>query len=150
MLLDGSGEDTELFRLVAESRAFADPLSCAGPTRYIVPSAPKVYDVDAHFAREGDILWHQPKGVKVGDIVYIYYGSPVSAVRWRCEVVGVSLSGEKYDDPRPQMLLHPTTRYPDDFCTFARLGELGIRAVRGTRRVGGVFAEYMDSFEKGK
>ena len=76
-----TGTDGELFRLVAASRAFADPLAVAGPTSYIVPSDPKIYDVDAHFEREKRIMWHQPKSAKVGDVVYLYYGAPVSAVR---------------------------------------------------------------------
>ena len=148
VLLDGTVDDGELFRLTAASRAFADPLAAAGPTRYIVPSAPKVYDVDAHFEREGRIMWHQPKSAKVGDIVYLYYGAPVSAVRWRCEIAMLGLKDADWGDPRPQMLLRPTTRYPYDFCTFAKLGELGIRAVRATRRATPEFITYMDSYRE--
>ena len=145
VLLDGTVDDAILFSLVAVSRSFVEGRSLDGAS-YIVPSSPRDYDVDAHFEREGDILWHQPKSVKVGDSVYLYYGAPVSAVRWKCEVLAVSQSGERYDDPRPQMLLRPVLRYDDSFCTFAKLGELGIRAVRGTRRATEEFVRYMDGY----
>ena len=147
VLLDGTLDDATLFELVAVSRSFAVGRPLDGAS-YIVPSSPRDYDVDAHFEREGDILWHQPKSVQIGDSVYLYYGAPVSAVRWKCEVLAVSQSGERYDDPRPQMLLRPVLRYDDAFCTFAKLGELGIRAVRGTRRATEDFVRYMEGYEK--
>lgn len=147
VILDGTVPDTEILRLIDVSRAYADPLGTAGRTSYLIPSNPKIYDVDAEFERTGQIMWHEPRGVKVGDTVYIYYGAPVSAVRYRCEVTDVGLSAD-YDDSRPQMLLRPTVRYDDSYCTFSRLGELGIKAVRGIRRVAGAFVEYMDSYEK--
>lgn len=147
VILDGTVEDSLLFELVAVSRSFAAGRASLANESYIVPSSPLDYDVDAHFEREGDILWHQPKSVAVGDIVYLYYGSPVSAVRWKCEVLAVSQSGERYNDPRPQMLLRPVLRYDDSYCTFAKLNELGIRAVRGTRRATEAFVRYMEEYE---
>ena len=146
ILLNDTVDDDELFRLIAQSRAFADPLAIAGPTRYIVPSDPKIDDVDAHFEREGIIIWRQPKSAKVGDVVYLYYGAPISAVRWRCEIDALGLIDEVWGDPMPQMLLCPTVRYPDDFCTFRKLGELGIKAVRGARRATAELARYLDSY----
>lgn len=149
VILDGTVEDDEILRLIGVSRSYADPLAASGRTSYLIPSNPRLYDVDAEFERKGQIMWHEPRGVRVGDTVYIYYGSPVSAVRYRCEVTAVDLVAD-YDDDRPQMLLHPTMRYDDSFCTFARLNELGIRAVRGTRRVGPEFTDYMDGYKSAK
>lgn len=145
VILDGTVDDSELFRLIGVSRSYADPLGSEGRTSYLIPSNPKVYDVDAEFERSGQIMWHAPRGVKVGDTVYIYYGSPVSAVRYRCEVTQTGLSADY--DSRVQMLLRPTARYDDSFCPFSRLNELGIRAVRSARRVGAEFTKYMDSYK---
>lgn len=146
ILLDGTVDDGEIMRLISVSRSFADPLASSGPASYLIPSNPAICDVDAEFGKNGRILWHEPRGVKVGDTVYIYCGAPVSAVRYLCAVTDVGLHADY--DSRPQMLLIPKVRYDDSFCTFARLNSLGIRAVRGARRVGGEFLEYMESYEK--
>lgn len=145
VILDGSVADDEILRLIDVSRSYADPQKSAVRASYLIPSNPKIYDVDAEFERSGQIMWHEVRGVRVGDAVYIYFGSPVSAVRYRCEVTDTGLTADY--DSRPQMLLRPTVRYDDDFCPFTRLKELGIRAVRGARRVGGEFTDYMDSYK---
>lgn len=147
VILDGTVEDSDLFALVDASRALVAGRSTLAPESYIVPSAPLLYDVDAHLEREGDIMWHQPKSAKPGDTVYIYYGSPVSAVRWKCEIADVGLADHVWGDERPQMLLRPLVKYDDKYCTFAKLGELGIRAVRATRRATEQFVRYMDEYE---
>lgn len=147
VLLDGTVDDGLLFELVASSRAFAEGRSSLSAESYIVPSAPLIYDVDAHFEREGDIMWHQPKSAKVGDTVYIYYGAPVSAVRWKCEITKVGQIDHIWGDERPQMVLRPLVKYDGGYCTFKKLGELGIRAVRATRRATKQFVRYMDEYE---
>ena len=148
VLLDGTVADEKLFALVDVSRAFAEGVASLDPESYIVPSAPLVYDVDAHFEREGDIMWHQPKSAKVGDRVYLYYGAPVSAIRWKCEITALGLRDDVWGDERPQMLLRPLVRYDDGYCTFAKLGELGVRAVRGTRRATPELVRYLDAYEE--
>ena len=58
----------------------------------MIPSNPKIYDVDAGFRRgRGEIEWHQHNNIQPGDEVYIYSSAPNSALLYRCEVVASDL-----------------------------------------------------------
>ncbi|MBQ6582514.1 MAG: MmcQ/YjbR family DNA-binding protein [Mogibacterium sp.] len=110
LLLDDTLSDERVMALVRESylrtqdgrakrsRALPhDPGSSAKQERqyWIIPSNPKYFDVDAGFARGGDVLpWHQRIQALPGDIVYIYQTEPVASIRFRCEVLQADL-------PRP-------------------------------------------------
>ena len=59
---------------------------------WIIPCNLKYYDVDGAFSKLPRIDWKQSlKNVEVGDIVYIYVGTPVKAIRYKCLVNKVKL-----------------------------------------------------------
>ena len=152
VLLDDSVPDETVLKLLAESRAFAarggKKAANGDRANWIVPGNPRYYDVDAAFAESDEILWKQSSDIQVGDIVYLYVGAPVSAVRYRCEAVAVNLS-YSYDDAniriRRVMRIRRLKTYAPDELPFSKLCELGIRAVRGPRTVTAAFLEYEKS-----
>ena len=149
IVLDGTVPDDTVLALLDVSRSFAmrgaKKTARAGRTEWIVPGNPRYYDVDAAFAESDEILWKQSSDVRVGDIVYLYVGAPVSAVRYRCEAVAVDLE-YRYDDPniriRRVMRIRRLNTYDPSQLPFSKLCALGIRAVRGPRTVTKAFSEY--------
>lgn len=66
---------------------------------WIIPCNLKYYDVDSAFSTLTRIDWKQSlKNVEVGDIVYIYVGTPVKAIRYKCLVNKVNLPAPEIDD----------------------------------------------------
>lgn len=66
---------------------------------WIIPCNLKYYDVDGAFSKLQCIDWKQSlKNVEVGDIVYIYVGMPVKAIRYKCLVNKVNLPVTEIDD----------------------------------------------------
>ncbi len=152
VLLDGTVPDETVLGLLAESRGFAAKggrkAAKSDHATWIVPGNPRYYDVDAAFAQSDEILWKQSSDIRVGDTVYLYIGAPVSAVRYRCVATAVDLP-YSFDDPnvhiRRVMRIRRLKTYAPDALPFAKLVELGIRAVRGPRTVTKEFSEYEKS-----
>ncbi len=148
VLLDGTMPDDALLELIAGSRQFAAKGSKprAGKTEWIVPANPKYYNVDAAFAQEDVILWKQSSAIRPGDIVYLYVAAPYSAVRYRCEAVPVDIPypfQNKNVRMKTVMRIRRLATYPPEAVPFAKLCELGIRAVRGPRVVTEAFSAFM-------
>ena len=62
--------------------------------RWIVPGNLKSFDVVAAFNKLDMIDWRQQlKSVEPGDLVYIYVGAPISAIKYSCEVLLTNLRG---------------------------------------------------------
>lgn len=149
IVLDDSLPDDTILALLEQSRRFAmrgsKTAARAQTAEWIVPGNPKYYDVDAAFAKSDEILWKQSSDIRVGDIVYLYVGAPVSAVRYRCEAIAVRLP-YPYRDGNVQMRFVMRIRrlktYAPDVLPFSKLCALGIRAVRGPRTVTPAFSEY--------
>ncbi len=152
VLLDETVPDEAVLALLEESRRFAErggrKAAKSDHANWIVPGNPRYYDVDAAFAQSDEILWKQSSDIRVGDTVYLYIGAPVSAVRYRCVATAVDLP-YSFDDPnvhiRRVMRIRRLKTYAPDALPFAKLVELGIRAVRGPRTVTKEFSEYEKS-----
>ena len=52
-------------------------------TSWIVPCNLAYYDVAGAFANLPCVTWKQTRKVCVGDIVYIYVGKPISAIKYK-------------------------------------------------------------------
>ncbi|MBQ6560488.1 MAG: MmcQ/YjbR family DNA-binding protein [Erysipelotrichaceae bacterium] len=105
---------------------------------WLVPANPKYYDVVGEFDRNDEILWKQSSDIHVGDIVYLYVGAPYSTVLYKSEVVESDIpyeyKGKDLSISRV-MKIKKLKRYPEGKYTFEYLNLLGIRAVRGPRRI---------------
>ena len=105
---------------------------------WIIPANPAYYDVVHYFEHASQILWKQSGDIHVGDIVYMYVGQPYSAILYKCMAEEVNIPYE-YSDKNVSMnrvmKLSLLKRFKEDQYPFSYLNSLGIRAVRGPRRI---------------
>ncbi len=133
ILLNDSVDDEIICSLIDASHMKTE-LSDA----WLVPANPKYYDVIGEFDSHDEIRWKQSSDIHVGDIVYLYVGAPYSAVLYKSEVVETDIPYEyKGKDLSISRLMRikKLKRYPEGKYTFEYLNSLGIRAVRGPRRI---------------
>ena len=64
---------------------------------WIIPANPKYYDIEHAFDNTDEIDWKQGAGIIKGDTVFMYVGSPVSAVLYKCKVTEIDIPYE-YED----------------------------------------------------
>ncbi|KRN13011.1 hypothetical protein IV37_GL000646 [Fructilactobacillus fructivorans] len=105
---------------------------------WIVPANPKFFDLERDFAKHATIIWKQTTHIRVGDTVYIYVTSPVSAIKYKCVAVAVNLPHYYHDQNITMhyvMRLHLLKRYKPTEFNLEQLKRAGVRAVRGPRHV---------------
>ncbi|MBP5432496.1 MmcQ/YjbR family DNA-binding protein [Ruminococcus sp.] len=143
VLLDGSVDMEQIKALVEMSHRLASQSGSGKKLRtytkeWLIPAAPAMYDVEQDFRRNGSILWKQTANFIVGDTVYIYMASPVSAVMYKCRAEEVDIP-YKYDNGnyhiRKAARLKLVHRFTKDDMPISRMKELGVNAVRGARGV---------------
>ncbi len=155
IVTDGTVPDERMMALLAASRAMTgrgrrrEPVEKKGrstPETWIVPANPKYYDIDEEFHRNHITFWKQGADIRPGDTVYIYSAAPVSAVRYRCQVLESNVPFEGSAPPiRIEKLIRIRVEkeYAPDICTAATLRGLGIASVRGARRTNAGFEAFM-------
>ena len=143
VFLDGSVKEEQIFDLVDAS--FMATASAKKkqkirlPKEWIIPANPKYYDIVHAFDDTDEISWKQGAGIKTGDTVFMYVGSPVSAILYKCKVTETDIP-YKYQDEKltikALMKIKLLKRYKPDRFTFDVLKEeYGIYAVRGPRGI---------------
>jgi len=109
------------------------------PKEWLIPSNPKYYDIISAFNASDIIDWKQGAGVKKDDTVFMYVGSPVSAILYKCRVIEMDIPYDFRTEGltiKKLMKIKLLKRYSPDEFTFERLkSEFGIFAVRGPRGV---------------
>ncbi len=147
IILDETLPDEVILSLLDTSRQMVISPAKAS-FAWIVPANPKYYDVITAFSQKNDVIWKQSARIQVGDIVYLYVGAPISAVKYKCVVKETDIP-YTYTDSNVSMSkimrMDVLETYPDDVCPFSRLKKLGIRAVRGPRAVTPEFIEYLSN-----
>lgn len=155
VVLDDTLPDEFIMQLIDDSRNFAVSSSSRFQTNrtrksWIVPANPKYYDIDTAFKQINDVAWKQSSSIHVNDIVYMYVGSPVSAIRYKCLVKEVSIPYHFKNRKLSMsyiMKMDVLKEYPRELCPFKKLNELGIKAVRGPRLANDEFLEFMEDSE---
>ena len=118
-------------------------------TEWIIPCNLKYYDVKGAFSKFKAIDWKQSaKNICVGDIVYIYVGKPISAIKYKCRVNKTNLSkveiddsefvinGENYENYGNHMELELIREYADTELTRDMLVENGLKGnIQSPRKV---------------
>ena len=118
-------------------------------TDWIIPCNLKYYDVKGAFSKFKAIDWKQSaQNICVGDIVYIYVGKPISAIKYKCRVNKANLSkveiddsefvinGENYENYGNHMELELIREYAGTELTRDMLVENGLKGnIQGPRRV---------------
>ncbi|MBQ9424960.1 MAG: MmcQ/YjbR family DNA-binding protein [Erysipelotrichaceae bacterium] len=131
--LNDSVDDEVLFSLIDYSYHMIEESDV-----WIVPANPKFYDVISAFEKEESILWKQSSDIHVGDIVYLYVAAPYSAILYQCMAEETDIP-YSYQDRNLSisrlMRIRRLKTYPQDRFPFSYLNSLGIKAIRGPRRI---------------
>ena len=61
---------------------------------WIIPCNLKHFDVIEHFKSNEYVIWKNSFTIRKGDMAYIYIGSPVGEIRYKCEVVSDEVDQE--------------------------------------------------------
>lgn len=122
-----------------ETASPAEKQALRPPKEWIIPSNPKYYDSVHAFDHTDEIDWKQGKGIRKGDIVFMYVGAPVSAILYKCVVTETDIP---YYFQRKEltiiglMRIRLLKKYEQEEFTFDRLkNEFDIFAVRGPRGI---------------
>ena len=143
VLLDGTVAEEQVFDLIdASFMATASAKKkekIRPPKEWIIPANPKYYDIVHAFDDADEIDWKQGAGIKKGDTVFMYVGSPVSAIMFKCKVTETDIPCDYSDENltiKALMKINLLKRYKPELFTFDVLKEeYGIYAVRGPRGI---------------
>lgn len=143
VLLDGTVDPEEICHLVDVSyKATASAKTknaIRPPKEWIIPSNPKYYDSIHAFDDTDEIRWKQGRGIRTGDIVFLYIGLPVSAIMYKCVVTETDIPWNFWREGlsiNSLMGIRLLKRYDPKKFTFEVLNnEYGIFAVRGPRGI---------------
>ena len=141
VILDDTLPDSAVMELIRKSHQLAGEGSAkkvAGTGAWMIPSNPKVYNVDAGFrGGRGVIEWHQHNNIKPGDEVFIYCSAPYSALIYHCEVVesDIPYKGMFKDSKgyKRAMRIRLIEKYPPEKFPLAFIKEHGGSVVRSAR-----------------
>lgn len=144
--LDDTVSDEKIMELIEESYSYTEKGN-RSPNEWIIPANPKYYDVDAAFKRNKTISWKQSSNLKVGDIIYLYMASPISAIKYKCIVEDVNIP-YSYQDANVKMKYITKIKllesYKNDKYPFSKLKEFGVNAVRGPRYMPKELSDYIN------
>ncbi|MCR5233145.1 MAG: MmcQ/YjbR family DNA-binding protein [Lachnospiraceae bacterium] len=143
VLLDGSVKQEQVFDLIDASymatASAKKKQKIRPPKEWIIPSNPKYYDIQHAFDETDEIDWKQGAGIKEGDTIFMYVGTPVSAILYKCKVTKTDIPYRYQDDNltiKALMKIKFLKRYEPDKFTFGTLKDkYGIFAVRGPRGI---------------
>jgi predicted DNA-binding protein (MmcQ/YjbR family) len=105
---------------------------------WIVPANPKYYDVIKAFSESNEIIWKQSSDIHVNDIVYLYVAEPYSKIMYKCMAIEVNIPYDYQDDNltiKHVMKIKLLEELSNKNYTFAYLNKIGIRAIRGPRKI---------------
>lgn len=113
---------------------------------YLVPSNPRIYDIDRGFKENDDVLdWPAKKRLHEGDVIYIYSALPFKGIKFRCKVLGV-LDVADYHKGRPYFstLIHREETYAQGEYPLDECLKHGLKTVRFFHKVNDEFVAYME------
>lgn len=141
--LDDTIDYTILFSLIDESWDLINEKAY-----WLIPANPKYYDVVNIFNNTSEAIWKQSSDIYKDDIIYLYVASPYSCVLFKCCAIDVKIPFN-YEDKNVKMKyvvkLKLLKRYEKDEITFAKLNKLGIKMIRGPRKISKIIAQKMES-----
>ncbi|MBQ6663364.1 MAG: MmcQ/YjbR family DNA-binding protein [Firmicutes bacterium] len=155
ILLDGSIADEEVLALIDKSRDMVLGQSskssiqrlAGSPVKWVIPANPKFYDVEAGFRAQQELTWKQSSKVWPGDIVYMYVGAPVSAIRFRCVVTAVDIPYSYQDENLTitrVMKIRLERTYDPALFPISRLRKLDLAYIRGPRTAPAAFLKEIE------
>ena len=128
IILDDTVKDEKIMELIDESYTYT-----VDTNEWILPANPNYFDIFEYMKNKKTVEWKQPKNINLGDNVYIYIGSPISAIIYKTEVLEKDIENS-YSDKKT-MILKILKEYEKDKYTFKKVKEYDLRAVRGPRKM---------------
>lgn len=149
IILDGSIPDDKIMELIEKSHGFSEARKKTknSKSEWLVPCNPKYFDVDSAFKKNREIIWKQSSNIKRGDIVYLYIGAPLSAVRYKCEASEVDIPYDYKDENltiNKVMKIRLLKKYDKDFLSFKILKDYGVNAIRGPRSIPEMLSDFIN------
>ncbi len=126
-------------------------------TEWVITCDAASYDVEGAFTNLRKVDWKQNNNIEAGDIVYIYVGKPVSAIRYMCRANKVDLAKPDIDDSEyilnasfeepgdRYMELELLKSFNDANWNLEKIMKNGLRQVRGSSRVTEELHNYIES-----
>ena len=142
IILDDTLVDDDVIKLVDISYENTDE-----PTQWIVPANPKYYDVIKAFNDNDEIIWKQSSDIHVNDIVFLYVADPYSKIMYKCKAIEVKIPYEYKDknvSMKYVMKIKLMKRLDSKNYTFEYLNKIGIKAVRGPRKINKDISDKLD------
>lgn len=122
---------------------------------WLIPSNMKYYDVIGVFEEFDKLNWKQSVGIEKGDIVYIYIGKPIGAIKFKCIATKVNLGEVEIDDSKytrenkiysnykNYMELTLVDSYDDNLLNYNELKNNGLTVVQGPNRISYELSNYI-------
>lgn len=126
-------------------------------TAWTVICNPKDYNVEGAFNDLKKIDWKQTFNAEVGDVAYIYIGTPVLAIKYKCKITKVDLPDVEiddidyviddmnYGDYGRYMELELVSKYDTNKLSYENLSKHGLTQVRGSMKVTKQLSDYIAS-----
>ena len=120
-------DDSKIIDLINESYNYT-----VDTNEWIIPANASYFDVEDYINKNKIFTWKQTSSIHVGDIVYIYVGSPISAIICKTKAIKVNIKGNYFEK---EMELERIKIYDKNKYTFSIVKEYDLRAIRGPRRM---------------
>ena len=133
LALDDTLKDDEIINLIDESYNLVN-----SPNEWLIPANATYFDVINYFDNNKIVEWKQSTNILVNDIIYIYVGAPFSKIMYKCRAIEVNIPYSYIDNNinmNKLMKLEVIKKYKKDILTFKKLNELGIKSIRGPRKI---------------
>lgn len=131
VVLNDTVSDEQVFFLVRASKnlvASKTYRADQGPDYWLLPANPTYFDVDKALAQKDDLEWGHRAQIKPGDRVGLYMTAPRRNLAYVLEVLDL-------EQEEKTMTLKCLLRLPDSAYPISFLKELGVKTVRGPRRM---------------
>lgn len=158
--LDGRVSDDYIMELLQESHALSIQKPKSGssrrvegePLEWFVPANPKYYDVDAAFRMYEEIDWKQTGKMEPGDIVYLYVGAPVSAIRYKCLITETNCweYEGRNGKTRTAMKIRKLEEYDPTWIPWSEIKHTGLGTAQGTKYITPKLKELIENTLKEK
>lgn len=117
--------------------------------QWIIPCNLKMYDVFGAFSNLKAVEWKQSnRNIAIGNIIYVYVGAPICAIKFKCRVNRVNFSchaiddsayvliGDIYENYGNYMELELIKEYDADSLTLTKMQTLGLKGcIQSTRKL---------------
>ena len=123
IVLDDTCSDDYIMKLINESYLF----TCKHlSSSWVLPTNIKMFDVEDYLDNSDVVYWPRKASIAKDSIVYIYMGSPISAIVYKCKVIDID---------NDNMRLKRIKKYSKDKYNLTFLKEHNLTSIRGARTI---------------